>query len=89
MIGPNLSEWALRTRQLTIYMMIVGVIAGAFAFINLGRDEDPSFTIKTMLVTAVWPGATMEETQLQLTDRLERRLERRSASSRGDALSSG
>ena len=75
MIGPNLSEWALRTRQLTVYMMIVGVIAGAFAFINLGRDEDPSFTIKTMLVTAVWPGATMEETQQQLTDRLERRLE--------------
>jgi multidrug efflux pump subunit AcrB len=75
MIGPNLSEWALRTRQLTIYMMIVGIVAGAFAFINLGRDEDPSFTIKTMLVTAVWPGATMEETQTQLTDRLERRLE--------------
>ena len=75
MIGPNLSEWALRTRQLTIYMMIVGVIAGAFAFINLGRDEDPSFTLKTMLVTAVWPGATMDETQSQLTDRLERRLE--------------
>jgi multidrug efflux pump subunit AcrB len=74
-IGPNLSEWALRTRQLTIYMMLVGVIAGAFAFINLGRDEDPSFTIKTMLVTAVWPGANMEETQAQLTDRLERRLE--------------
>lgn len=75
MIGPNLSEWALKTRQLTIYMMLVGLIAGAFAFINLGRDEDPSFTIKTMLVTAVWPGATMEETQSQLTDRLERRLE--------------
>lgn len=75
MIGPNLSEWAIRSRQLTIYMMIVSVIAGTFAFINLGRDEDPSFTIKTMLVTAVWPGATMEETQTQLTDRLERRLE--------------
>ena len=75
MIGPNLSEWALRYRQLTIYMMIVGVIAGIFAFINLGRDEDPSFTLKTMLVTAVWPGATMDETQSQLTDRLERRLE--------------
>uniref|UniRef100_A4WY77 Efflux transporter, RND family, MFP subunit n=1 Tax=Cereibacter sphaeroides (strain ATCC 17025 / ATH 2.4.3) TaxID=349102 RepID=A4WY77_CERS5 len=75
MIGPNLSEWALRSRQLTIYMMIVTVIAGAFAFINLGRDEDPSFTIKTMLVTAVWPGATLEETQTQLTDRLERQLQ--------------
>ncbi|MCE6960609.1 efflux RND transporter permease subunit [Cereibacter sphaeroides] len=75
MIGPNLSEWALRSRQLTIYMMLVTVIAGAFAFINLGRDEDPSFTIKTMLVTAVWPGATLEETQTQLTDRLERQLQ--------------
>jgi multidrug efflux pump subunit AcrB len=74
-IGPNLSEWALRTKQVAIYFMLVGVIAGAFAFINLGRDEDPSFTIKTMLVTAVWPGATMEETQTQLTDRLERRLQ--------------
>lgn len=75
MIGPNLSEWALKTRQVTVYMMIVGLIAGVIAFISLGRDEDPSFTIKTMLVTAVWPGATMEETQSQLTDRLERRLE--------------
>ena len=75
MIGPNLSEWALKTRQLTVYLMLVGVIFGAFAFVNLGRDEDPGFTIKTMLVTAVWPGATMEETQLQLTDRLERRLQ--------------
>lgn len=75
MIGPNLSEWALKNRQLTVYMMIVAVVAGAFAFFNLGRDEDPPFTIKTMLVTAVWPGATIVETQTQLTDRLERRLE--------------
>jgi len=75
MIGPNLSIWALANRQLTIYMMIVTVIAGSFAFLNLGRDEDPTFTIKTMLVTAVWPGASIEETQNQLTDRLERRLQ--------------
>ena len=75
MIGPNLSEWAIRSRSLTIYFMLVAVIAGAFAFVNLGRDEDPSFTIKTMLVTAVWPGATIDETQRQLTDRLERRIE--------------
>jgi multidrug efflux pump subunit AcrB len=75
MIGPNLSEWALKNRQLTVYMMMVAVIAGVFAFVGLGRDEDPPFTIKTMLVTAVWPGATMEETQTQLAERLERRLE--------------
>ncbi len=75
MIGPNLSAWAIRSRQLTIYLMIVAVVAGAFAFLSLGRDEDPSFTIKTMLVTAVWPGATMDETLDQVTDRLERTLQ--------------
>ncbi len=75
MIGPNLSEWALRSRALTIYMMVIAVVAGAFAFVHLGRDEDPTFTIKTMLVTAVWPGATLEETQEQVADRIERRLQ--------------
>ena len=75
MIGPNLSEWAIKSRSLTVYLMVIAVLAGAFAFIGLGRDEDPTFTIKTMLVTAVWPGATIEETQNQLTDRLERRLQ--------------
>lgn len=75
MIGPNLSEWALRSRALTIYLMVIAVVAGAFAFVNLGRDEDPTFTIKTMLVTAVWPGATLQETQDQVTDRIERRLQ--------------
>lgn len=75
MIGPNLSEWAIKGRSLTIYLMAVALIAGVFAFANLGRDEDPSFTIKTMLVSAAWPGATMEETQNQLTDRLERTLQ--------------
>lgn len=75
MIGPNLSDWAIRSRALTIYLMLIAVVAGSFAFVNLGRDEDPSFTIKTMLVTAVWPGATLEETQNQLTDRLERQLQ--------------
>ncbi|MCO5063875.1 MAG: efflux RND transporter permease subunit [Rhizobiaceae bacterium] len=75
MIGPNLSGWAISSRSLTIYFMLVAIVAGAFAFVGLGRDEDPTFTIKTMLVTAVWPGATLEETQNQLTDRLERRLQ--------------
>ena len=75
MIGPNLSEWAIGSRSLTIYLMLVAVVAGIFAFVGLGRDEDPTFTIKTMLVTAVWPGASMDETQNQLTDRLERRLQ--------------
>src|SRR5262245_47142533 len=71
----NLSEWALNHRSLVVYLMIVAVAAGVLSYFRLGRDEDPSFIIKTMVVKAVWPGATTEETMLQVTERLERTLE--------------
>ncbi len=71
----NLSEWAIRNRSVVIYLMIVAVAAGMFAFLRLGRNEDPAFVIKTMVVSAAWPGATMEDTLSQVTERLERQLE--------------
>jgi multidrug efflux pump subunit AcrB len=71
----NLSEWALRTRSVVIYLMIVAVAAGVLSFIRLGRNEDPSFVVKSMVVSAAWPGATMEDTLTQVTERLERQLE--------------
>jgi len=71
----NLSDWALRHRSFVIYMMLVSVAAGLLAFVKLGRSEDPSFVIKTMVVSAAWPGATMEDTLKQVTERLERKLE--------------
>jgi len=75
MIGPNLSAWAIGRRSLIVYFMIVALIAGGFAFYKLGRNEDPAFTFRTMIVSAVWPGATIEETLLQVTERLERTLQ--------------
>lgn len=75
MIGFNLSEWALNHRSLVAYVMIVAVIAGVVSYTRLGRSEDPSFIIKTMVVQASWPGATVEETLKQVTERLERTLE--------------
>jgi len=71
----NLSEWALNNRSLTVYLMIVAVIAGLFAYQRLGRAEDPSFVIKTMVVSAAWPGASVDDTLKQLTERLERELQ--------------
>ncbi len=71
----NLSEWALNHRSLVAYLMIVAVAAGVLSYFRLGRDEDPSFVIKTMVVKAVWPGATTEDTLNQVTERLERTLE--------------
>jgi len=71
----NLSAWALKNRSVVIYLMIVAVAAGIFAFVKLGRNEDPSFVIKSMVVVAAWPGATMEDTLSQVTERLERQIE--------------
>nr|WP_210307903.1 efflux RND transporter permease subunit [Aminobacter niigataensis] len=57
------------------YFMLIFTIAGVFAYLNLGREEDPSFTIKTMLIQANWPGASVDETTRQVTDRIEKKLE--------------
>ena len=73
--GFNLSEWALKHRSITVYLMIIAVLAGLASFYRLGRGEDPTFIIKTMVVQAAWPGATMEETMKQVTERLERTLQ--------------
>lgn len=71
----NLSEWAINHRSVVVYLMIVAVAAGVGAFFKLGRAEDPAFTIRTMVVGAAWPGATLQDTLDQVTERLERTLQ--------------
>ncbi|RWQ83575.1 MAG: efflux RND transporter permease subunit, partial [Mesorhizobium sp.] len=68
-------DWALSHRSLVWYFMLVFVVAGVFAYLNLGREEDPAFTIKTMVIQANWPGASVNETVRQVTDRIEKKLE--------------
>ncbi|WP_223514558.1 efflux RND transporter permease subunit [Pseudomonas sp. GL-B-19] len=76
MKGPfNLSEWALKHQSFVWYLMFVALLMGVFSYFNLGREEDPSFTIKTMVIQSKWPGATQEETLKQITDRIEKKLE--------------
>ena len=71
----NLSEWALSHRSFVYFLMLVSVIAGVLAYGKLGREEDPSFAIKTMIVIAEWPGATVGDTLDQVTDRIEKELQ--------------
>ncbi len=71
----NLSEWALKHQSFVWYLMFVALLMGVFSYFNLGREEDPSFTIKTMVIQTKWPGATQEETLKQVTDRIEKKLE--------------
>src|SRR4051794_34290877 len=75
MSGFNLSEWAVRHRSLVVYFMLVLAVAGVGSYLRLGRSEDPSFTIRTMVVQAKWPGATVQDTLQQVTERLERKLQ--------------
>ncbi len=75
MTGFNLSAWALRNRSIVVYLMLLSVLAGVLAFVKLGRNEDPAFTIRTMVVAAGWPGATLDDTLLQVTERIERQLQ--------------
>ena len=72
---PNLSALGVRHPSVTLFLILAILAAGTFAFLNLGRAEDPTFTVKVMTVTAVWPGATAEEMQEQVADRLEKRLQ--------------
>ncbi len=71
----NLSDWALNHRSFVWFLMIISVIAGAMAYMNIGREEDPDFSIKTMIIAAALPGADVQETLTQVTDRIEKKLE--------------
>lgn len=71
----NLTKWALEHKQLVYYFMTIIFIAGVFSYQNLGRMEDPDFTLRSMVVSASWPGATARQVEEQVTDKLERRLQ--------------
>jgi multidrug efflux pump subunit AcrB len=75
MTGFNLSEWALKHKSFVVYLMLMFTAAGLGSYYSLGRDEDPPFTIRTMTVSAKWPGASTEDMIDQVTDRLEKKLQ--------------
>ncbi|MCK9796778.1 efflux RND transporter permease subunit [Pseudomonas sp. MAFF 302030] len=70
----NLSAWALRNRQIVLFMMLLLAIVGALSYTKLGQSEDPPFTFKAMIIRTNWPGATAEEVSRQVTERIEKKL---------------
>jgi multidrug efflux pump len=71
----NLSEWALKHQTLVLYLMLMLTISGMLAYTKLGQSEDPPFTFKVMLVRATLPGASAQEVEQQVTDKLEKKLQ--------------
>ncbi|WP_446808762.1 efflux RND transporter permease subunit [Methylomonas sp. 2BW1-5-20] len=71
----NLSEWVLKHRSFTGFMLALVVLGGLFAYYRLGQQEDPPFTFRVMVVKTLYPGATALEVEQQLTDRLEKKIQ--------------
>ncbi|HEX7881727.1 MAG TPA: efflux RND transporter permease subunit, partial [Afipia sp.] len=71
----NLSAWAVAHPTLVLFFIVMLGIAGFFSYERLGRAEDPSFTIKVVIINAVWPGATAKEMQEQVADPIEKKLQ--------------
>ncbi len=71
----NLSDWALSRQTLVLYLMLVLTISGLLTYTKLGQSEDPPFTFKLMLVHTTWPGASAQEVEQQITDKLEKKLQ--------------
>ena len=73
-MGFNLSAWALRNRQIVLFLMLLLAIVGGLSYTKLGQSEDPPFTFKAMVIRTLWPGASAEEVSRQVTERIEKKL---------------
>ncbi|GAB6038483.1 efflux RND transporter permease subunit [Fundidesulfovibrio butyratiphilus] len=71
----NLSEWAVNHRALTLFLILLVTCSGAWSYVHLGRAEDPDFTVKDMIITAKWPGATADEMRRLVADPMEKKLQ--------------
>jgi len=75
MRGFNLTEWSLKHQQLVFFFIALIFIAGIYSYINLGRMEDPDFTIRQMVISVIWPGATAKQIEEQVADKIEKKLQ--------------
>ncbi|HAS87356.1 MAG TPA: multidrug transporter AcrB, partial [Candidatus Competibacteraceae bacterium] len=75
MTGFNLSDWAIRHRALVGYFIVAVALMGVYGYQHLGQADDPPFTFKVMVVRTLWPGATAQDVEQQVTDRIEKKLQ--------------
>lgn len=71
----NWAEWAIKHRQIVYFFSVLVLVMGLFSFKTLGRSEDPSFTVKQMVVSAAWPGASAKDVEMHLTNTLEKQIQ--------------
>jgi len=71
----NLTEWALNHRATVLFLILAIMIGGGLGFKKLGQLEDPKFSVPSMTVMVIWPGATAQQVQDELLNRMEKKFE--------------
>jgi multidrug efflux pump len=71
----NLSAWALRHQSLVFFLMGMIALFGLLSYKHLSQSEDPPFTFKVMVIQTFWPGASAQQVQEEVTDRISRKLQ--------------
>ena len=75
MKGFNLTDWALRHRAIVLFLLLIVVVAGSLSFTKLGQLEDPNFSVPSMTAGIAWPGATAQQIQDEVLNRIEKKFE--------------
>ena len=83
----NLADFAIKQRTFVLFFTALSVIAGLYSYFDLGKLEDPSFTVKTAVVVTLYPGASAEEVEQQVTDTVETKLQEMATLNRLRSLS--
>jgi multidrug efflux pump subunit AcrB len=71
----NLAALSIEKRAITYFGILLVVAGGVFSYLQLGQLEDPEFSVKTAAITVTYPGASAEEVELEVTDRIETKLQ--------------
>ncbi len=71
-MNTNWAEWSIRHKQVIYFFAALLAFMGLFSYATLGRQEDPNFTVKQMVISASWPGATAKQMEMQVTDKIEK-----------------
>lgn len=68
----NWATWSIKHKQVIYFFAVLLTVMGIFSYFTLGRQEDPDFAVKQMVISAAWPGATAKQMEMQVTDKIEK-----------------
>ena len=75
MRNSNWADWSIKHKQLIYFFAFLVLIMGIFSYRHLGRSEDPNFTVKQMVISAAWPGASAKQVEMHVTDEIEKQIQ--------------